>query len=85
MADISDFAEEAFSKFTDRITDEVFLLIEEDRDLMHKYLLLVQHHGLKVVNQQLGRAVKQRFDLRNDIDRQEAPRSILIQSHQKFL
>ncbi len=66
------------------ITDEIFFLIQNDRKLMHLYLRLVEEKGLDQVNQTIGRAVKVRFDLTNDV-RQHHPKSTLIQSYQEFL
>ena len=86
-SDVTAFAEKALSRFAKRITDEVFLLIQNDRELMQEYLRLVQESGLDTVNQWIGRKVKERFALANetgDEARNEDPRSTLIQSHQKF-
>ena len=82
--EIAEFADRVLAKFVDRITDEVFLLIERDRELMHDYLRLVEQHKLESVNQWIGRRVKERFGLENEDARQDEPRSLLIQSHQKF-
>ncbi len=78
------FAEKVLARFAQLITDEVFLLIQNDRGLMHEYLRLVQSEGLDTVNQWIGRSVKARFQLENLPERQGAPRSTLIQSHQMF-
>ena len=85
-SDAATFAEKALAKFSKQITDEVFLLIQNDRELMHEYLRLVEASGLDAVNQSIGRKVKERFGLQNVIDdpREESPRSTLIQSHQRF-
>ena len=81
---IKRFADEVLSKFSKEITDQVFLSIQNDRELMHEYLRLVSKEGIDSVNQQLGKAVKSRFKLSNSDSRQDDPKSMLIKSHQEF-
>lgn len=86
-SDVTGFADEVLGKFAKQITGEVFLMIQNDRELMHKYLRLLEHNKLDTVNQWIGRRVKERFGLENedgDDAREEEPLSTLIQSHQKF-
>ncbi len=84
MSQISTFADKVLSKFTDSITDYVFLTIQDDRDLMLEYLRLVSDTKLDTVNQQIGRKVKERLDLTKAPQRQDSPKSTLIKSHQIF-
>lgn len=79
-------ADAAIALLNARITDEVFLIIQNDRELMHAYLRAVesQHGGLNTVNQTIGRLVKDRYALTNAESRQDNPSSTLIQSHQQF-
>lgn len=67
-----------------RITDEVFLLIQNDREFMQDYLRLVEEKGLDSVNQLIGAGVKKKYSLENDDQRNSEPESSLIQSHQQF-
>jgi hypothetical protein len=67
-----------------RITNEIFLLIQNDRKLMYEYLRAVQDNGLDTVNQQIGKAVKAQYQLINVNEREDNPSCTLIQSHQKF-
>lgn len=67
-----------------RITNEVFLIIQNDRELMYEYLKLVEKMGLDVVNQSIGKEVKKKYGLTNLDDREDNPSCTLIQSHQKF-
>lgn len=88
MSKITLFADELLSRYatvtdTLSITDEVFLTIQNDRDLMHQYLRLVEESGLDAVNQQLGKRIKKHFGLTN-LARCESPKSTLIQSYQQF-
>ena len=81
--EISKFADEVISCKNKTITDEVFLLIQNDKQLMQKYLRLVQEKGLDAVNQQIGKKVKEKYNLKND-DRNKEPLSTLISSYQQF-
>lgn len=80
----SDIAEEAIRRMNKRITNEIFLIIQNDRDLMKEYLRAVQDSGLDVVNQTIGKKVKTSYNLVNVNDREDNPSCTLIQSHQKF-
>jgi mannose/fructose/N-acetylgalactosamine-specific phosphotransferase system component IIB len=74
----------AISKLNSRITNEVFLIIQEDRDLMYAYLKAVETSGLNAVNMQIGKSIKQAFSLVNLTEREKSPSCTLIQSHTKF-
>jgi hypothetical protein len=45
-----------------RITNEVFLTIQNNRELMYQYLRAVEEFGLDTVNQQIGKEIKQIFE-----------------------
>ena len=74
----------AIAQMNKRITNEIFLIIQSDRTLMHKYLRAVEEFGLDTVNQQIGKAIKVAYHLTNINDREDNPSCTLIQSHQKF-
>jgi len=74
----------AIQKFNERITNEIFLIIQNDRELMYEYLRLVESKGLDIVNQSIGKEVKKAYGLTNIDDREDDPSCTLIQSHQKF-
>lgn len=80
----NEIAEIAMTKMNKKITDEIFLIIQNDRELMHKYLRAVEEYGLDTLNKQIGKAVKARYHLENIDDREYEPKSTLILSHQKF-
>lgn len=82
--ELKEFIDQVISKKNETITDEVFLLIQNNHDLMFKYLKLVEIEGLTKVNQQIGKAVKAKYNLTNDDCREDEPLSTLIQSHQIF-
>ena len=77
-------AQEAIAQMNKRITNEIFLLIQNDRRLMYEYLRAVEINGLETVNQQIGKAVKAEYQLVNLDEREDNPSCTLIQSHQKF-
>lgn len=79
-----DLANRAISVMNKRITNEIFIIIQNDKDLMHDYLRLVETEGLDRVNQEVGKAVKSAYGLANIDDRENNPACTLIQSHQKF-
>lgn len=80
----SEIADEAIRRMNKRITNEIFLTIQNDRDLMKEYLRTIQDSGLDFVNQAIGRRVKGSYNLVNVNDREDNPSCTLIQSHQKF-
>lgn len=84
MTDISNFADRVISRLNKRITDMVFLEIQNDRELMQVYLGFVHQNGIATVNQSIGKAVKRRYQLTDGDRREEQPLSTLIQSHQTF-
>ena len=77
-------ATSAISQLNKKITNEVFLIIQNDRTLMLEYLRAVENEGLDHVNQTIGRAVKEAYNLVNLNEREDNPSCTLIQSHQKF-
>jgi hypothetical protein len=79
-----EIAEEAIKRMNKRITNEIFLLIQNDRDLMKEYLRAVESSSLDTVNQTIGKEIKKAYGLVNIADREDNPSCTLIQSHQKF-
>ena len=77
-------AEEAIRRMNQRITNEIFLIIQNDRDLMKEYLRAVETNGLNTVNQTVGKEVKNAYGLVNMDNREDNPSCTLIQSHTKF-
>ncbi len=79
-----EIAEKAIARMNKGITNEIFLIVQNDRDLMQAYLRVVQSDGLDSVNQTIGKMVKKAYGLVNIDEREENPSCTLIQSHQKF-
>ncbi len=79
-----DIALSAISIMNKRITNEIFLIIQNDRNLMYEYLKAVEQNSLTTVNQNIGKAVKDKYHLENLNDREDNPSCTLIQSHTVF-
>ena len=77
-------ADAAIKILNQKITNEIFLIIQNDRELMHNYLRAVESNGLDNVNQTIGKEVKKAYKLKNLNDREDNPTCTLIKSHQKF-
>ncbi len=79
-----EIAQEAIGKMNKQITNEIFMIIQNNRELMYEYLRAVEANGLDSVNQMIGKEVKTAYQLTNINDRDDNPSCTLIQSHQKF-
>jgi hypothetical protein len=82
--EIRNLVDKVISRKNKTITDEVFLLIQNDRGFMREYLDLVREKGLDVVNRHIGKMVMTRYGLTHDEGRNTEPESTLISSHTKF-
>ena len=79
-----EIAEEAIRRMNKKITNEIFMIIQNDRVLMKEYLRALETQKLDTVNQTIGKEVKKAYHLVNADDREDNPNCTLIQSHQKF-
>jgi len=70
-SDISQFTQSVLNEFTERLTDQVFLFIENDRELMGQYLHTVEGKELH-------------FGLESKGEKCNTPNSKLIQGYEKF-
>jgi len=82
--DAKEIALEAIGILNKKITNEVFLTIQNNRSLMLEYLRAVEANSLDSVNQTIGKEVKAAYQLTNVNEREDNPSCTLIQSHQKF-
>lgn len=80
--DIATLVSHVVSEIEGKMTDVVFLVIQTDHELMRRYLDLIRKHGVDTVNQEIGKAVKAELHHAKDGERNENPRSTLIQSYQ---
>jgi hypothetical protein len=81
-AAIDAFIGTVITRKNEDITDEVFLLIQNDRTFMQQYLRLVETETLDEVNKRIGKKVREVYGLPNTTRNQE-PKSTLIQSFQR--
>ena len=81
---LNDFVRQVLERFSAEITDNVFLLIQNDHELMGAYLSLVQENTVLAVNTTIGKEIKKKYNLVNQNTRQGKPKSTLIKSHQIF-
>ena len=79
-----EIAQQAISKMDKKITNEIFLIIQNDPELMYKYLKAVEQSDLGTVNRTIGKEVKRSYRLNNINERDNSPVCTLIQSHQVF-
>ena len=79
-----EIAQAAIQQLNKKITNDIFLLIQNDKELMYEYLKAVETQGLDTVNKQIGKEIKSAYNLTNAIQRETSPTSTLIQSHQIF-
>jgi hypothetical protein len=83
--EIKDLVDEVIAFKNKTITDEVFLLIQNNKEFMQRYLILVEEKGLGVVNRYIGQAVWRKYNLTPDSGSINAePKSTLVSSHQEF-
>jgi hypothetical protein len=84
MSQFDNFFNEVFDKFSKDITDRIFLMIENDPELMDKYSSLVGNDK-KVkdeLNSELGKEIRKKYDLEN-LKKNKNPESSLIKSYRE--
>lgn len=78
------FIQKVLEKFTKQITDQVFLMIQNDRDLYIEYCNQCHSQDKNKLNRDLEKAVKEYFDLVNlNEAKLEEVKSVLITSYTK--
>lgn len=82
MNKIEEIAENALQGLLEDITDHVFMLIQDDRNLMQDYIQQVVENDKDTVNKAIGKYIKKRLDLTN-LGRCEEPESSLISSYER--
>jgi|AntAceMinimDraft_16_1070373.scaffolds.fasta_scaffold692454_2 hypothetical protein len=82
---MKNFKKKVIDSFCENLTDRVFLMIQNDRDLMHDYLKIIANsNSVASVNSELAKEIKKRFKLDNINQRNKNPESSLIQGHEMF-
>lgn len=84
MTDVKEFKEKVIDRFSSTITDSVFLMIQNDRELMQEYLYLIEKHKLNVLNSSIAKEIKKRYNLENKNIKNKSPKCNLIQSYESF-
>jgi hypothetical protein len=80
---VNQFTKKAIDKFTIDITDKIFLLIQNDQELMQDYLNLLSDNKRNVINSSIAKAIKDKFNLDN-IGESQKPESTLIKTFEQF-
>lgn len=78
------FSTHVFEKFEKNITERIFLLIEDDRELQKEYLDLVASKGRATVNRWLGRKIKDHYGLQSQEPIKDTPKAKQIQGYTKL-
>jgi len=78
--EIKEFLDEVIARKNRTIIDDFFLFIQNDRELMKKYLYLVQDNKLQTVNQQIALGIEAEYNLISFGENGE-PESKLITSY----
>ncbi len=82
---LKEFQDKALEQFTREITDTFFSYIEDDPELMHDYLRIIDRESdLDTTNKKLGEAVKNWFRLENG-EMNDEPGSYLIESYTEHI
>lgn len=81
--DIKDFTDKVLERYTKQITDEIFCFIQNDRELLHEYMLLLNSHSLDTLNINIAKRIKDKYDFKSGKINKE-PKSNLIQSYTEF-
>lgn len=84
MSNLTSFKDKIIKRFSEEITDSVFLMIQHDRELLQEYLDLLEKNKRHVINSQIAKEIKKKFNLENKDLRIKEPKSFLIKSHESF-
>lgn len=75
-----EFAEKVVKQFCIELTDQLFLYIEKDKDLMQDYLRVITNQGLHKTNKELGAKFKELFFVDN-LEETDQVKSKLIKTY----
>ena len=80
---VNNYIDTVLNKFAGLITDQVFLMIQNDKELMQEYLnLLASGKDPHTLNCKLGKQIKSKLNLDN-AGRCNKPKSTLIRSYER--
>lgn len=79
--ELTKFCEDVLKDFKNNITDAVFCYLQNDKELMCRYLELVRRYekGKQTVNSQLAQAITREYGLKSANQKNETPNSVLIE------
>lgn len=85
MTYLINFKSKVVDQFCETITDRIFLMIQNDRELMQEYLSIIEKGNSRAnINSQIAKEIKKRFKLNNQNSKNKEPQSVLIASHEQF-
>ena len=84
MSDLKLFKERIIQRFSSEITDQVFLMIQNDRELFQEYMKLLGTNKQNVINSSIAKEIKKKYNLENRDFKITNPKSFLIKSHESF-
>ncbi|RTR40291.1 hypothetical protein EKG38_06130 [Shewanella canadensis] len=79
-----EIAQAAISELNQKLTNEIFLIIQDNRELMQAYLKAIETGSVESVNTAIGKEIKAIYQLEDFDGREENPSCTLIKSHQMF-
>jgi len=80
---VKNYIDRVLNKFANDITDRVFLMIQNDKELMQEYLGLLASSAKKDgLNSKVGEQIRVKFNLKN-AGRCNDPKSTLIRSYER--
>jgi hypothetical protein len=75
-----EFAQKVVEKFSLELTDQLFLYIENDKELMQDYLRVITENGIHKTNKDLGAEFKELFFVDN-LEETDQVKSKLIKTY----
>ena len=68
MSELDNFKDKVINIFSEQLTDKVFLMIQNNRELMREYLAVIEKSkSLAYVNSEIAKEVKKRYKLKKGL------------------
>ena len=80
---IDSFINDVLNEFTSSITERVFLMIQNDHELMRQYLDIIDKNSRLEINTKLPKAIRETFNLINTSEEKQS-KSKLIQTYTRL-
>lgn len=83
------FIDKALKQFKERMTDNLFVMIQNDRELFLEWNKLTKDIEMNFINGEIAKETKKKFrltdkNIKKKKIRNEKPKSVLIESFQEF-